>query len=183
MAVQPRTRRSFGTAAALALLLTLGACGDDPETLEHVAVSASVTDPDTSQTTTVHGYVPDLALPAGTTLEAPLDDPVILAVDVTVAVGPDRGFSVRPSDFMLTTSSGDSVTALTSVNRALEDESLWPLLEVGSGSTLRGWLAFAVERGSVDGATLVAARPESMTVEGRGSLDAATFEVPLQPAG
>ena len=75
------------------------------------------------------------------------------------------------------------MAALTSVNRALEDESLWPLLEVGSGSTLRGWLAFAVERGSVDGTTLVAARPESMTVEGRGSLEAATFEISLEPAG
>lgn len=183
MAVQPRARRALGTAAALALLLTLSACGDDPETLSHVSVSASVTDPETSQTTTVHGYVPDLVLPAGTTLESPLDDPVVVAVDVTVAVGPDRGFSVRPTDFSLRTSSGDKVTALTSVDRALEDESLWPLAEVGSGGTLRGWLAFAVERGSVDGATLVAARPEAMTDEGRGSLPAATFDVALDPAG
>lgn len=183
MAVQPHARRPLGTAAAVALLLVLSACGDDPETLSHVSVAASVTDPDTSQATTVHGYVPDLALPAGTTLESPLDDPVIVAVDVTVAIGPDRGFSVRPTDFSLRTSSGDEVTALTSVDRALEDESLWPLVEVGSGSTLRGWLAFAVERGSVDGATLVAARPEAITEVGRGSLAAATFDVSLEPAG
>ena len=133
MPPRTRSRRAPTLAAALLLSLVVAGCADDPETLSHVEVSASVSDPETSQSTTVHGYVPDLAVPAGTTLAEPLDDPVLVAVDVTVAIGADRSFSVRPSDFLLKTSSGTSAPALTSVNRALEDESLWPLLEVGSG--------------------------------------------------
>lgn len=183
MPTRTRSRRAATLATALLLSLVVAGCADDLETLSHVEVSASVSDPETSQSTTVHGYVPDLAVPAGTTLAEPLDDPVLLAVDVTVAIGPDRSFSVRPSDFLLKTSSGTSAPALTSVNRALEDESLWPLLEVGSGSSQRGWLAFAVERGSVDGATLVANRPDALTSAGRGTLDSASFDVPLEPAG
>lgn len=183
MAVRTPTWRSVTLAAALSLVLSLSACGDDPETLSHVAVDRTVVDAETSQTTTVHGYVPDIAPPVGFDVPEGVDDPVIVAVDVTVSVGPDRTFSVRRGDFELRTSSGEVSAALTTVDRTLQDESLWPLTETRSGSTQRGWLAFAVDRDAVDGATLVAHRPDAMTVDGAGSLAAAALDVPLTPAG
>lgn len=183
MAVRTPAWRSVTLAAALSLVLTLSGCGDDPETLSHVAVDRTVVDAETSQTTTVHGYVPDIVPPVGFSPERPLEDPVILAVDVTVTVGPDRSFSVRPGDFELRTSAGEVTAALASVDRTLQDESLWPLTETRAGTTQRGWVAFAVERDEAADATLVAHRPDAMTVDGRGSLPAASLDVPLSPAG
>ncbi|WP_198733042.1 hypothetical protein [Sanguibacter suaedae] len=129
----------------------------DPGGLTHRAFERVATDRLLETTLTVHGTVTDFPTPNGYDGDAQ----VLVLVDVTLSAGDVLQATTGPSDLALRAAAGDERAAETSpaVSVALTDATLWPLEDLPGGRSQRGWVAFPVDRDTLDRAELVLRLP------------------------
>lgn len=174
---------------ALAASIALTGCGPvdlvapdttDPSALRHREVGATATDPTIGRSATVNAVVTNFPVPAD--YEAADDAPpadVFVLVDLSVVAGDVYPSVVQPSNFLLRSASGDVVEPVTTIEVALTGATLWPLGEVTSGGSQRGWIAYPVTWDTVVGAELIMNRPDNITDDNGETLPVEQFVLPL----
>ncbi|SDD61389.1 hypothetical protein SAMN05216410_3572 [Sanguibacter gelidistatuariae] len=174
---------------ALAGAIALTGCGPvdlvpadstDASALRHREVGATAHDETIGRSATINAVVTNFPVPTGFEAAdgAPSPD-VFVVVDLSVVAGDVYPSVVQPSNFLLRSAAGDVVEPVTTIDTALTDATLWPLGEITSGHTQRGWVAYPVTWDTVVGAELVMTRPDNITDENGDKLPAEQFVVPL----
>lgn len=183
-------RRTALLGLALAATAALAGCGPvdlvpadstDSGALRHREVGATVRDPVVGRSARVNGVVTNFPVPAG--FEPPGDTPppnVFVLVDLSVVGGNLPPSVVQPTDFLLRTADGAVVEPVTTISTALTEATLWPLGEVASGQSQRGWVAYPVTWDTVAGVNLVMNRPDNIRDSNGIALPAEQFVVALR---
>lgn len=152
----------------------------DASALRHREVGATVHDETIGRTATIHAVVTNFPVPDGFEAADGATTPdVFVVVDLSVEAGDVYPSVVQPSNFLLRSASGDVVEPVTTIEAALTDATLWPLGEITSGHSQRGWVAYPVTWDTVVGAELIMNRPGNITDEDGEKLPVEEFVVPL----